>query len=251
MSARTMGSTSKDSEEDGFYESDAETCDAETCESCDFEEKSASEDGDGVVAEQTCVGSGARVSEGGARVSEGGARVSEGHSRRRRLQRPRLYFGDDTNMQVQRDGRSPVHSRSTSLGRGKGGERLGDGRGREAGVGAVGVDCDDDACMEVGRPAREGRGCSNLPRKRMRLPTIATPVTAERGEVPGDLLLRMNEPCCSDRQPFRPSTSLERGSSRTDTFNFPGRLPVCPCFITHPQLHPSVPIGREGHALGS
>ena len=74
VSARTMGSTSADSEENGFYNSDAETC-----ESC--EEKSASEDGDGVAAEQTRVGSGAGVSEGGAGMSEGGARLSEAAAR--------------------------------------------------------------------------------------------------------------------------------------------------------------------------
>ena len=54
VSARTMGSTSEDSEEDGFYERDAETC-----ESCGSEKKSASEDGNGVAAEQTCVGTSA------------------------------------------------------------------------------------------------------------------------------------------------------------------------------------------------
>ena len=213
----------------------------------------------GVAAEQTRVGSGAGVSKGGARLIEGGARVSEGgarlseatarlseeRSRRRRLRRPRVYSGDDTNMQVQRDGRSPVHSRSTALGCSLGGERLGDGRPREAGVGVVGVDCNEDACFEVGRSAGEGGGSPSSSRKRMRLSAIATPVTAEREEV------RMNEPCCSDRQPFQPGTSLQRGSSRADTIKFPARLAVRPCFITHPQLHPSVPIGREGQALGS
>ena len=110
MSARTMGSTSEDSNEDGFYERDAETC-----ESSGSEEKSASEDGDGVVAEQTRVGT--------------GVRVSEGRRRRRRLRRAGVYSDDDTNIQVPGDGRSPIHSRLAGLGRGKCGERLGDERG--------------------------------------------------------------------------------------------------------------------------
>ena len=117
----------------------------------------------------------------------------------------------------------------------------------------MGVDCNNDACMEVKRPAREDRSCSNSPRKRMRRRSIAAPATAHRGEVPGDLLNGMNELCRSNRQPFRQDTSSERGSSKTDTFNFPRQLHVRPCFITHPQLHPgrAVPVQREGQASES
>ena len=57
-----MGNIGEDSDNDGFYECDSET--NNDCESSGFEESSASEDGDGVVAEQTRMGTGVRVDEG-------------------------------------------------------------------------------------------------------------------------------------------------------------------------------------------
>ena len=176
-----MGSTGEDSDDDGFYERDSET--NNDCETFASEESSASEDGDGVVAEQVRVGTAMGVGECGSilrRVQEcdcGSAGVCYAESDLVATVAPTLTSSGDLR---------PVVA-------------IPNFRGQFA---TVGVNNDDD-CMEVGGPIREHRNSSKSPRKRMQLRAIgfATGMAA-RGEA-------VNDYGHTNRQPVRSGTSAE------------------------------------------
>ena len=192
-----MGSTSEDSDDDGFYERDSET--NNNCETSGSEESSTSEDGDGMVAEQMRVGTGAGVGKCGSilrRVRECDCKSAGVYCLESDL--PATVAATPTSS---RDLRSVATTPNSQEGQFE----------------AMGVN-DDDDCMEVGGPIRERRNSSNSPRKRIQVWVIGCATAmAAKGEA-------VNIYGRTNRQPVRSRTSVEHFG---------------PSFITHPhpQLH--------------